>query len=74
MISFTKHAILKLKQRSIARGLVVKTLKNPDKILPTNGGKMIAFKKFRNLYLKVIFVNNNNKIIVVITQHWVSKI
>lgn len=73
MIKFTRHAILKLKQRGITRSLVIKTINNPDKVLSTHGDRTAAFKKFRGLYLKVIFVKND-KIVTVITQHWVSKI
>lgn len=73
MIKFTRHAVLKLKQRGITRNLVIRTLNSPDRIFSTYGCRMAAFKKFRGLYLKVIFVKND-KIITVITQHWVSKI
>lgn len=73
MIRFTRHADLKLRQRGITKGLVVKTLKNPNKVSQTYGNRTVAFKKFRNLHLKVIFRKKNNDIIV-ITQHWVDKI
>ena len=73
MIVFTRHATLKLGQRGIGKNLVVKTLKSPDRIIPTYRDRVAAFKKFRRIYLKVIFKKKNNDIIV-ITQHWVDKI
>ena len=73
MIVFTRHAILKSSQRRISKSLVAKTLKNPDKVTPTYGDRMAAFKKFRKLHLKVVFRKKGNDIIV-ITQHWVDKI
>ena len=73
MIIFTRHATLKLSQRKIGKNLVIKTLKNPDKIIPTYGGRMVAFKKFRRLHFKVVFRRKINDVIV-ITQYWVDKI
>ncbi len=73
MIIFTQHALLKLRQRNIKKILVVKALKNPDKIFQSYNNRIIALKKFRKIYLKVIF-RKESKDIIVITQHWVEKI
>jgi len=72
MIIFTNHALLKLKQREILKSAVVRTLKSPDYTIPSYSGRIIAYKKFDKLYLKVVYkIEGLN--IVVITQHWEKK-
>lgn len=72
MIIFTNHALLKLKQRGISKFLVKETLKSPDYTIPGYSGRIIVYKKFDKLYLKVVYkIEENN--IVVITQHWEEK-
>ena len=72
MIIFTNHALLKLKQRRISKTVVKNTLKSPDYKFPSYSGRMIAYKKFDKLYLKVVYKKEDNNIIV-ITQHWEEK-
>lgn len=69
MIIFTRHSLLKLEQRGISEVAVRKTLKAPDYKSPSYSDRMIAYKKFDKLYLKVIYRIEDGKI-VVITQHW----
>jgi len=69
MIFFTSHALLKLRQRGISKFSVKETLKSPDYTLPSYSGRIIAYKKFDKLYLKVVYKIENGNIIV-ITQHW----
>jgi len=69
MIIFTQHALLKLKQRDIPKGLVLKTLEFPDYQFSTHGNREIKYKKFGRLYLKVIYKKEQGDIIV-ITQYW----
>lgn len=73
MIIFTQHSLLKLHQRGLDRKLVLKALTNPDEVKQSYGKRLAAFKKFGKLYLKVIFIKENNNTFV-ITQHWVNKI
>ncbi len=73
MIRFSKHALLKLEQRKIGKNFVVATLEKPDYTQEGLGGRMVAFKKFRTLYMKVIFKRKFTTV-VVITQYWVKKI
>ena len=72
MIIFTRHTLLKLKQRGISKIVVRKTLKSPDYKIPSYSGRKIAYKKFDKLYLKVVYKIEGNNIIV-ITQHWEEK-
>jgi len=72
MIIFTNHALLKLKQRGISKALVKETLKSPDYKIPSYSGRIIIYKKFDKLYLKVIYkIEGGN--IVIITQYLTSK-
>ena len=69
MIFFTQHSLLKLKQRGISKDLVVETLKNPDYVFESYSDREMVFKKFRKLYLKVIYREKFGNISV-ITQYW----
>ncbi len=72
MIIFTNHAILKLMQREISKTIVIKALNSPDYKFNSYSNRIIIYKKFDRLYLKVVYrIENNN--IIVITQHWEEK-
>ena len=72
-VIFTKHAELKLKQRRITKGSVLKTLSFPDIIRPSYGNREVAYKKVGKDYLAVIFKREKN-IRIVITHYWIAKI
>lgn len=71
-IIFSSHALLKLKQRRLTKEMVIKAIDSPEHIAVVRN-QYHAFKKFRKLYLKVIFTRVGDSIIV-ITQHWVRKL
>jgi len=73
MIRFSKHALLKLEQRKIPKNFVFATLRKPDYTGESYGGRKIVFRKFKKLYLKVIFQGKAN-FITVITQYWTNNI
>ena len=73
MVIFSQHSLLKLKQRKIAKIKVIKTLGQPDYFLKSHLGRIIAYKKFNKLYLKVIFKKQGNNLLV-ITQYWTEGI
>ena len=69
MIIFSCHSLLKLRQRGISQNIVKKTLEAPDDKICSYSDRIIAYKKFDKLYLKVIYrIEGEN--IIVITQHW----
>lgn len=72
MIIFTNHALLKLKQRRISKTAVRETLKSPTHRAVSYSGRLIAYKKFDKLYLKVIYKIEEGDTVVV-TQHWTKK-
>ena len=73
MIIFTQHALLKLRQRNISKKLVVEAFKSPDHSLESRSNRNIIYKKFSRLYLKVIYREESENI-VVITQYWTKTI
>ena len=72
MIVFSQHALLKLKQREIPKTAVKETLGSPDYKFSSHYGRIIVYKKFDKLYLKVIY-KTEEKNIIVITQYWEKK-
>jgi len=72
MIIFTRHSLLKLKQRGIPKIAVRETLESPDYKMPSYSDRLIAYKKFDKLYLKVVYKIEEGNIIV-ITQYWEEK-
>lgn len=71
-IVFTKHAVLKLRQRGIRREMVTKTVMNPEKLV-FEEKKYCAFRKFGRIYLKVVFKRLGG-LAIIITQHFVKLI
>lgn len=69
MIIFTDHALLKLKQRGIKKDFVLKALIKPQYQFQSYGDRKVASKKFGNLYLKIIYREEDGNTII-ITQHW----
>ncbi len=73
MIIFTRHSLLKLKQRNISPQLVTKTFKSPDYQFTSCSNREVIYKKFNRLYLRVIYRREREDIIV-ITQYWTKRI
>ena len=71
-IFFTKHLIIKLRQRKINRQFVLETIKNPDLTRPTYGLREELYRKFGKLYMEVI-IKKRKEHIIVLTAHWVAK-
>ena len=69
MIEFTGHADRKIKQRNLKKALVKETLNKPDYVLPGYSNREISYKKIVKLYLAVVFVREEDKIIV-LTAYW----
>lgn len=72
MIVFTRHTLLKLKQRGITKSVVKQTLKSPNYKFSSYSNRSIAYKKFDKVYLKVVYKIEDDNLIV-ITQHWEEK-
>ena len=70
-IEFTKHAREAIEERGISQELVEQTILDPDVTLPGRENKTICLKSLGNNYLKVVIVQEFERIIV-ITLHWVE--
>lgn len=73
MVIFTEHALAKLAQRNIKKSLVLEALEKPDYDVSSYGDRRISYKKFKKLYLSVVYRVESSDMIV-ITAHWVEKI
>jgi DNA-binding NtrC family response regulator len=71
-IIFTKHFLIKLRQRKINRQFVFETIKNPNLTRPTYGFREELYRKFGKFYLKVV-IKRRKEHIIVLTTHWVAK-
>ncbi|MDP3771804.1 MAG: DUF4258 domain-containing protein [bacterium] len=71
-IIFTRHALEKLGQRSISREMVYSAIDAPEKLI-MESDKFLAFYKVGKKYLKVIFVREDDRI-VVITQYFTNSL
>ncbi len=72
-IVFSRHAKLKIVQRRIPMRAVIEVVRFPE--LRTSGYNLREelYRKFRNIYLKVV-IKVKQKKIVVITAHLVAKV
>jgi Domain of unknown function (DUF4258) len=64
-IVYSQHARKRMNERKISKVAVYTTLVNPDKKLLAERDRAIARKKFKNRTLEVIYVVENNKIIII---------
>ncbi len=64
-ISFTKHALQRIKARKISKDAVIDTIENPDSIKNDSYGNLVA-QKIRDKYLLRVFyvIRGNTKIII----------
>ncbi|MHA1769480.1 MAG: DUF4258 domain-containing protein [Candidatus Thorarchaeota archaeon] len=72
MIVFTKHALERMKQRSITRGEVVQALTTSEEVVRDSLGHSIAQVGTDGQVLRVFFVERDRNIIV-ITAYKTSK-
>ena len=71
-IVFTQHALLQIKQRSLLKDQVTKTITAPDMVSLSYGFREERYKKYGKLYMKVIVQEEVDKVLV-ITAHLVAK-
>ena len=72
-IIFSKHALLKMRERRIPESKVIAVIKKPTSQQAGYVLRMELFGRFGKRHLKVIILNTPQSIIVV-TTHWVEKI
>ena len=72
-IVFSRHAKLKIVQRKIPTRAVIAVVRYPEFRRPGHNLREELYKKFRDIYLKVVIKQKQNRI-VVITAHLVAKV
>lgn len=69
MIEFTLHAERKISQRQLKKKWIREVLKKPEFVIKSYNERKIAYKKIEKMYLAVVFVEEDNNLIV-LTSHW----
>jgi hypothetical protein len=70
-IIYTDHTRIRMRQRNITEDDIKLALRNPDQILPSFGRRKCARKAIRDRTLEIVFVKENDQIIV-ITTYWLE--
>jgi len=73
LIKFTKHALERMKIRSITKEEIIETINNPENELNDSYGNIIAHK-IKKKYLLRVFYYNEEDSKVVITAYKTTKI
>ena len=69
IVEITNHARRKIKQRNLREDWVRKTVEKPDFVRKSYGNRQLAYRRIGKLYLKVVFVQEGQTI-VVLTSHF----
>lgn len=71
-IKYLKHAVKRMKIRKITKGIVEEALIDPDKVISGRLNRRIALKRHKDKWIKVIF--EEKKDVIVITAYWTRRI
>lgn len=63
-IIYSPHAKKRLRERKISKATVILAIKDPDKELLGDRNRIITRRRFGNRILEVIYVKENNQIII----------
>jgi len=64
-IIYSPHAKKRLRERKISKTAVILAINNPDKELLGDRNRIIARRRFGNRILEVIYVKENNQIVII---------
>ena len=64
-IEFSNHSLDQIKKRNITKISVIKTINDPDEILPSYRKRKLIRKSFNDKILEVVTTIENNKVIVI---------
>ncbi len=62
---YTKHAEKKINERELEKGLIERALGDPDEIVETLSGKLIAHKIVGKKLLRIVHVRKGNSYIII---------
>ena len=68
-INFSDHALLKIKQRNLAKERVIEVVDHPERREVSYNGRYLAEKNFGKLNLRVIY-KQEDRMITIITAYW----
>lgn len=70
LVKYTKHARLQMEKRGIMEEQVLATLNNPDEVKPgSHSHETIAIKRLTEGRVRVIYVSEPDKIMVITVTH-----
>lgn len=72
MIEFSDHAKERNLKRKIPKSWIIKTVKQPDKIIEGIRGRKLNRRKFSDKILEVVTITEENKI-TIITQYYLGE-
>ncbi|MFQ6063881.1 MAG: DUF4258 domain-containing protein [Candidatus Bathyarchaeia archaeon] len=61
-VDYTEHATFRMRQRTISKANVEVAIRNPGVSFITHFGRSVAFKKYCDKFLKVVYEKSNDKI------------
>jgi len=70
---FTRHALLKMGRRNLSQEIVADTVRFPEVIRESWGGRKECYRRYGRVYLKVI-IKRERTVILVLTAHWIAHI
>lgn len=71
-LRYLDHALRRMRQRGVARRQVKETVEKPENVFAGRLGKKVAFKRYGDRFLKVIY-GEEDKEIVVVTAYWTRR-
>ncbi|WP_297510651.1 DUF4258 domain-containing protein [Thermococcus sp.] len=73
-IRFIPHALERLRERRIPKELIEETLSSPDTVLEGYCGRRVAQKHLNGKLIRVIYEEETDGVLVVITAYVTSKV
>jgi len=72
-VVFTRHALVKMGRRNLSQEIVADTVKFPEVIRESRGGRKEYYRRYGRMYLKVI-IKRERIVMLVLTAHWIARI
>ena len=66
-LDFHPHALYKMAEREIAADEVIEALQHPDSVMPARLNRQCAYKKRGDYWLRVIFEETAERILIITT-------
>lgn len=70
---YTKHANMRIKQRNLSPSQIEQTVLQPDKVIPSFKGRLLAQKEFSGNALEVVY-RQQGEATVILTAYWLEEV